>query len=236
MVSEFDPDDGVLRLRHGTLSVLARLAVAPTDPSLHDHDVAPLVAELRGLGILTPAGIHPAVAPLAEAVGSADRTFLLEAHDHGQGRRFRGWVGSTLAVIAAQVLGTDEHELMADTPVMLPTLVAELVGLGTAPEPPVAGERVVDTEALAAVVSRGLAATPEDVAALLGEGGEWAEALTDAVRGAAVRWRLSARDTWLEVLDAGRSGLWLLEPATGARTRVGATTPATVQTRLQAVL
>ena len=37
----FAPDEGVLRLAHGTLSVLALLAADPVDPRLHDHDVAP---------------------------------------------------------------------------------------------------------------------------------------------------------------------------------------------------
>lgn len=223
--SRYDPESGMLRLRHATLSVLARLAVAPTDPSLQDHDVAPLVAELRALGILTPRGIEPAVAPLAETVGGASTTFRVELDDHGRVHRFRGWLSPVLGVVAAEVPGTDDHELMADVPAMVPSLLADLVGLGAAAEPPVEGTRLVDAQSLAAVVARGTAVTVEEVAAAIGDAEPvWVRALTDAVRGAALRWQLRTGRRQLDVLDAGRSGLWMLQQVDAHRTRVTPTT------------
>src|SRR5680860_19552 len=257
MGSAYDPDAGILRLRHAALSVLARLAVDPTDPSLRDHDVAPLVAELRTLRILTERGIDPPVAPLAEAVGGASSTFTIEVDDHDELRRYRGWLGQALGVVAEQVAGTDDHELMADVPAMVPSLLADLVGLGTAPEPAVSGDQLADADALAAVLARGTAATLADVTAALGRAEPtWAQALTDAVRGAALRWRLRSWATgaghgggyggehagehwegrWMEVLDAGRAGLWLLEPGDEGRTRVSPSTVPAMRARIAAVL
>src|SRR5680860_229799 len=124
MGSAYDPDAGILRLRHAALSVLARLAVDPTDPSLRDHDVAPLVAELRTLRILTERGIDPPVAPLAEAVGGASSTFTIEVDDHDELRRYRGWLGQALGVVAEQAVSGDQ---LADADAL-----AAVVARGTA--------------------------------------------------------------------------------------------------------
>src|SRR5680860_1516171 len=143
MGSAYDPDAGILRLRHAALSVLARLAVDPTDPSLRDHDVAPLVAELRTLRILTERGIDPPVAPLADAVRGAALRWRLRSWATGAGHG--GGYGG-------------EH----------------------------AGEH-------------------------------W-------------------EGRWMEVLDAGRAGLWLLEPGDEGRTRVSPSTVPAMRARIAACL
>ena len=252
MGTHFDPDAGMLRVRHGALAVLALLATDPTSTRLHDHDIAPRLAELRAAGLVGAQGVHPDVAPLAAAVGSAQTNADLFALDHGRPRRARGWISGALAVIG---VATDDdphtYELMADAPRRLPELVGELVGLGTAPSPPVPGRQRLDEEAFDALLAADTAVTLSVVQAALAPGdsesqaGEdpdaFAAALTDGLRGAAVRWRLVARPIGvqqpsldIEVLDAGSAGLWLARRGTEGVT-VGAVDAAEVRDELRAL-
>ncbi len=247
-MTHFDPDAGVLRLRHGDLAVLAVLAAEPASTRLHDHAVAPHLATLRGTGLLGPAGVEPSVAPIAAAVGAARVSGTLEADDHGQRRRARLWVGDALAVVGVAMpedgSGEDAYELMADTPERLSDLLGELVGLGTAPPPPVAGEIALDAVALAGLLAAGPRVGHADVAAALDRDPDdpWVGALRDGLVGAPLRWRLQAQREAeppgslldLTVLDAGAAGLWRVR-RTALRAAVAATTPGEVRAALGAL-
>ena len=209
MTTRFDPEAGVLQVRHAALSLMARLAVNPTDPALIDHATAEPLAELRSAGILTNSGIHPAVAPLATAIGTAATRWNLAADDHGRAADYPVWVQPDLAVIGVPV-EEDTWALMADRPDMLPELIGELVGLGTAPEITVTGTRELPRSAWDELVASGqqtigtqvvdaLSTTPDD---------RWVAAVTNALVGAGVRWHLRTDSAGLEVLDAGLAGLW----------------------------
>lgn len=239
MTTQFDPEAGLLRVRHAALAVLARLAADPTDTRLHDHDVAPLIAELRGAGLLGRSGIAPDVEPIAAAIGQAGTVGELTSTDHGTRRRMRVWVGNELVVAGVEAADAPHtYELMADARAAAVPMLAELVGLGVAAEPGVAGSRRVGACALDALLAAQHAVEAADVAAALGASAdeEWAIALTDGLRGSALRWRLTAWrggavvcDT--EVLDAGRSGLWLADRE-GDAAEVRAATPDEVRERL----
>ncbi len=252
MGTSFDPDDGVLRVRHGALAVLALLATDPASTRLHDHGVAPLLAELRSAGLVGAQGVHSDVAPLAAAIGRARATADLFAHDHGRPRRARGWISDALAVVGVAT-EDDPHtyELMADAPDRLPELLEELVGLGTAPAPPVPGRQLLNEEAFDALLAADTAVTGPAVQAALAPGESqpvapedtdaFAAALTDGLRGAAVRWRLTARPTGVEqpsddidVLDAGSAGLWLARRGPEGVT-IGAVDAAEVRAELRAL-
>lgn len=217
MSTVFDPDAGLLRIRHGALAVLALLASEPTSTRLHDHDVAPVIAELRDAGLLGRSGIHPAVAPLAETVARAGTVADVGATEHGTPHRLRVWIGRGLAVIGTQTAPeAATYELLADHPRQLSHLLGELLGLGVAPDPPVSGTRTLASGDFEVLVTADATVAGDAVAAALGTGPEdpWARALTAGLRGAAVRWRLRAHRagelvTDLTVLDAGLSGLWL---------------------------
>ena len=247
-MTHFDPDAGVLRLRHGDLAVLAVLAAEPASTRLHDHAVAPHLATLRSTGLLGPGGVEPSVAPLAAAVGAARAAGTLEADDHGQPRRARLWVGETLAVVGVALpageAGEDTYELMADAPDRLVDLLGELVGLGTAPPPPVPGEVAVDAAGLAGLLAAGPRVDPAEVAAAADRDPDdpWVGALRDGLVGAPLRWRLHAqRDGQapgslldLTVLDAGAAGLWRVR-WDAPRAAVAATTPAEIRADLAAL-
>ncbi|MFO8074680.1 MAG: hypothetical protein R6T85_01015 [Egibacteraceae bacterium] len=247
-MTHFDPDAGVLRLRHGDLAVLAVLAVEPASTRLHDHAVAPHLATLRATGLLGPGGVEPSVAPLAAAVGAARVSGTLEADDHGQPRRARLWVGEALGVVGVAVpespAGEDAYELMADTPDRLVDLLGELVGLGTAPPPPVPGEVTVDAAALAGLLAAGQRVDTGDVAAAADREADdpWARALRDGLVGAPLRWRLQAQRDGaapgtlldLTVLDAGAAGLWRIH-WDAPRAAVAATRPSEVRAALAAL-
>lgn len=243
MTTTFDPDEGVLRVRHAALAVLARLAVDPTDTRLHDHDVAPVVAELRGAGLLGGSGIHADVAPLAAAIGQARTVGKLTSLDHGIRRRARVWVGEELVVAGlAPADAPEAYELMADTRAAAVPMLAELVGLGVAPDPVVAGSRRLDAAAFDALLEAHHAVGASDVAAALGTPADdpWARALTDGLRGSALRWRLSARHgdeviADCDVLDAGRSGLWVADRS-GDEVEIRAARPDDARERLAALL
>lgn len=266
-MTTFDPDAGVLRVRHAALAVLALLATEPVSPRLHDHAVAEPLAELRAAGLVGAQGIDPAVAPLAHAIGAARRSADIVASDHGAIHRARLWIGPEAPVPQAPVPQAPLHDpggasdeadggaarqgaagggggaaelavvglalpedpetyaLMADVPAQAPALLAELLGLGVAPPPPAEGQARVDADAFAALVAADEAVTLEDVHAAAGEGA-LARALTDGLRGAGLRWRLTvAEGPELWVLDAGASGLWLARREAGADTvSVGAVT------------
>jgi hypothetical protein len=235
----FDPQAGVLRVRHAALSVLARLATEPTDTRLHDHDVAPLVAELRGARLIGPGGIHPDAAPLASAIGDAHTVADVVAHDHGTVRGTKVWVDVDLAVVGVAT-AEDPHtyDLMADWSAAAPSLIAEVVGLGVAPEPPVRGDRTVRAEVWDDLLAADASVVPGEVAAAVGARTDdpWTVALAAGLRGAAFRWRLAAKRDGahlcdIDVLDAGRSGLWLAE-RDGAVVRVRATDAAAVVAHL----
>ena len=239
----FDPAAGVLRIRHAALAVLARLATAPTDIRLHDHDIAPLVAEFRGAGLLGAAGIHPDVAPLAQAIGSAHTVGDVTATNHGTLMGARLWVAGDLLVVGvATTVPPHTYELMADEPRAGELLLSDLVGLGSAPEPPDGVGRELALEAFDGLVAADAAVEPEDVARALGPDadGAWARALADGLRGSPVRWRLIAhRDGGrlldMEVLDAGASGLWLAERGDGTAV-VAQVTPRAVRERFATLL
>lgn len=243
-MTTFDPDQGVLRVRHAALAVLALLAADPTSSRLHDHGVADPLAELRAAGLVGASGLDPAAAPLAHAIGASHRTADLVASDHGAVRRARLWTGpeapggrdlTVLGLAAAE--DPEAYELMADTPAQAPALVAELVGLGTAPPPPVEGRIGVQAAAFASLVAADERVTGEEVAEAAGAG-DLARALTAALKGSGLRWRLSVTDgPELWVLDAGASGLWVAHREAGADTlQVGAATASEARASLAATL
>src|SRR5690625_1123603 len=122
MTTTFDPDAGVLQVRHAALSLMARLAVDPTDPALIDHAVAEPLAELRQAGILTSSGIHPAVAPLASAIGTAVTRWGLATDDHGKTADHPVWIHPDLAVVG--VPGAEQTwALMGDRTAMLTAML-----------------------------------------------------------------------------------------------------------------
>lgn len=239
MVTVFDPVSGVLRVRHPALAVLARLATDPTDTRLHDHDVAPLVAELRAAGLIGTRGIPADVAPIAATVGSAHTSGEIVARDHGSVHRTRLWVGERLVVAGVEVADKPHsYDLMADRADAVGSLVAELVGLAVAPDPAVEGARTMAADAFASLLAAESRVSAAEVADALDalESDDWAAALTVGLRGSALRWRLSAvRDGEplldIEVLDAGRSGLWLAD-YDGDVVTVRAVSPADVGSRL----
>lgn len=238
MTTVFDEEAGVLRLGHAALSVLARLAVAPTDPDLVDHATAPPLAALRSAGIVGPGGIHPAVRPLAEVMGAPSAVLDVVGESGGALRSARGWVGRDLVVLAVPADdGADAWDLVADARSEAAALVGDLVGL--APAPPVAGASAVkvDEEALAAALA-GVPVVPPLPAALGMD--------------LRMRWHVSVRSAdgardgpdagddavdAVSVVDAGAAGLWLAESPPGSHVvRLTATDPAAVRTRLAALL
>lgn len=237
-MTHFDPDAGVLRLTHGDLAVLVILAADPASTRLHDHAVAGHVTTLRRVGLLGAGGVHPAAAPLAEAIGSAQRTAHLHATDHGTTRQARLWISGDLAVVGlAAEDDPSVSELFADTPARLPDLVGDFVGLGHAPTPTDTAAVTADPAALAAALAAQAAVTREQVAAAVDRQADdpWVLAAWGGLAGSAARWRLTDDDgTDLEVLDAGRSGLWEILWSSATAT-VAATTPAAVRTRLAAL-
>lgn len=239
MVTVFDPVSGVLRVRHPALAVLARLATDPTDTRLHDHDVAPLVAELRAAGLIGTRGIPADVAPIAATIGSAHTSGEIVARDHGSVHRTRLWVGDVLVVAGVEMADQPHsYDLMADRSDAVGSLVAELLGLAVAPDPAVEGARTLAADVFGSLLAAESQVSAEQVADALGATADdsWVGALTDGLRGSALRWRLSAvRDGEplldIEVLDAGRSGLWLAD-YDGDAVTVRAVSPADVGSRL----
>lgn len=210
----FDPDDGVLRLAHGTLSVLALLAADPVDPRLHDHDVAPHVAALRRAGVLGRGGVHAAVRPLTDAIAAATTTLDLAVADRQQARRCHGWISEDLVVVAVPAPDQPHaFDLVADRPEALPSLVDDLVGLpaGAGAAPDARALRVDGDEFEALVAAGGAPAATGGPAA---SGDENAAATVAAVAAAlTARWALRVRrgdepERVLAVLDAGATGLW----------------------------
>jgi hypothetical protein len=201
MPTEFDAEAGVLRLGHAALAVLARLAVDPTDRSLTDHATAPPLAALRSAGIVGPAGIAPAVRPLAAVLGAPRAMLDLELHEGAIIQRARGWATDDLVVLGLPVpTGEDAWDLVAEVPGEAPALIGDVVGL--VPGPPAAAEAVAIDVATAEALLGGPAASAAAVDPRL-------RAIADGVR---VRWRLAVRDVGdLEVVDAGDAGLWVLE-------------------------
>lgn len=212
----FAPDEGVLRLAHGTLSVLALLAADPVDPRLHDHDVAPHVAALRRAGVLGRSGVHEAVRPLTDAIATATATLALAIADRRRARRCSGWVGADLVVVAVPS-GDDPRlfDLVADRPAALPALVDDLVGLVPGAAAPAAARPLrVDPDGFEALLAAP-AAAPEAVAAALVAGDADARAAVAALAaGLTTRWALQVIPRGggdarrVAVLDAGAAGLW----------------------------
>ncbi|QBI21765.1 hypothetical protein ER308_20855 [Egibacter rhizosphaerae] len=215
-MTTFDPEAGVLRVRHAALAVLALLATEPASQRLHDHAVAEPLAELRRAGLVGRGGLEPAVAPLAHAVGAARLVADLVASDHGTTHRARLWLGpeaegaGELAVVGLALPDDpDTYALMADVPGQAPALLAELVGLGTVSDPPVEGSRRLPAEAFVALVAADEGLDRDEVLTVAGDD-EFGRALADGLKGAGLRWRLTVVDgPELWVLDAGASGLWL---------------------------
>lgn len=213
----FDSEEGVLRLSHTALSVLARLAVDPVDPALVDHAVAEPLAALRRSGVIGPAGVHPAVAPLARAVGRAHQTLELTVADRSDTRVHHGWLASDLLVFA--VPAGDAFDLVSDEPGAVADLVGELAGLQPIAGAETTASLLVDGDGLDTLVRRGAGATEADVRAVAAHPpvGELAAAVAAMVNAVQSQWRLTvharARTRLLEVYDAGPDGLWLAEPA-----------------------
>jgi hypothetical protein len=218
MTTEFDDDAGVLRVSDAALSVLARLAVAPTDPSLTDHATAPPLAELRAAGILGPGGIDPAVRPLAEVMGAPVVRLQLVLEEGGVTHRGLGWAVPDLLVLGVRSPRSEaSYDLMAEAPAQAAGLISDLLGLVAAPPSPPADPVVVDADGLAELLAPG----------------------------ATARWRLvvSAGEATpaavLEVLDAGEAGLFELTPAgeVGAGlVELRTTDPMAVRARISALL
>ena len=250
MTTEFDEERGRLELSHAALAVLTVLASDPTSRSLQDQGVAAPLAELRRAGIVSSHGIHPAVAPLAVVMGRPRVRLRLTASEQGAEHRIRAWVGADLAVVAlARHLAghqprqepNETYEIMADTPAMLPSLIAELVGLQPSVDRVVPGTRRVDGRALRALLRRASVATTADTAAVLGAPRDerWTAALTAAVAGTGLRWTLTVSGEkaddpeTVDVLDAGRHGLWTAEYEDDGSAVVRATTAPEVQAVLR---
>lgn len=200
----FDVEQGVLRLSHAALSVLARLAADPSDPALRDHAVAEPLAALRAAGVLGRGGIHPEVAPLAEAVGRARRTLDLTVTERNTARVHHGWLTPPLVVLAVSAGQT--FDLVADHPRAFADLVGDLVDLPAASEAGEAEGPVVEGHALDTVLD-----------ALQRH---WRLTIHDGEDSRAV-----------DVYDAGPAGLWLGEPA-AEPTVLGRTSTAAVRRRL----
>lgn len=222
MTTHYDPEAGTLRLGHAALSVLARLAVSPTDPSLTDHATAPPLSALRRAGIIGPGGIDPAVRPLAEVLGAPQASLALGLDDGVSTRRCRGWATSRLLVLGVPAETEQEvYDLMADVPAEAGGLIGELVGL--APAPPTAADPV--------------ALSGEAFADLLA--GTAVDALGTAVGQPPVRWQLEVRgaaDGRLEVLDAGAAGLWRVEAGDGDAVVLHPVDAAAVRARIDALV
>jgi hypothetical protein len=220
MTTTYDPDAGVLRVGHAALSVLARLAVAPTHPSLTDHATAPPLAELRQAGILGPAGIDPAVRPLAEVVGAPAATLHLLVEGSGGVWRCRGWATGALLVLG--VPAPDEHEaydLVADAPAQASALLSELLGLPSGPAAP-----------LGPVAHDG-----GSYADLLADGGPAAE-LPGAPR---FRWEIAVRgasEDVVELVDLGDAGLWRAAGSADGRVVLTPTDAAAVRAGIDAMV
>jgi hypothetical protein len=202
----FDPDAGVLRLSHATLSVLARLASEPNHPDLVDHAVAPPLAALRGAGILGPSGIHPDVRPLARAIGSPAARLTLDLAEPGGVWQALGWADRTLLVLAVPARETpDAFDLMADVLQVGADLISDLVGL-----PAVADAAELHLQAQAETL-RGLLDDPNEPLHP-----DVPRPLLRLVQQLHARWRLTVRSTAedaadsVEVLDCGDQGLWRL--------------------------
>lgn len=214
-----DPERGVLRLDHAALSVLTTLATRPNDPALRDHAVADVISALRRSGLIGAAGIHAEVAPLMQAVGRAHRTLELAAVDHGVGRSVRVWVGEGLLVAA--IVGDDAaYQLMADRVAAGSELLAELVGLSPASQPDIAGVAHVSLARMRELLDGGPEAV-DPASVLLADprlgdpGDEWVQALRQLSVGAGTHWTLidsRAGAFLVQVIDAGRAGLWRVVP------------------------
>lgn len=224
----FDPEAGVLRVSHAALSVLATLAVDPTSPSLTDHATAPALAQLRAAGIVGPAGVHPDVRPLAAVIGAPQARFDLDLAERGSAWRAPGWVSTGLVVMAVPAHEVEDgFDLVADVPASAADLLGDLVGLSTGLSDPRA---LPSTSDRGAPVTADLPSTlrSETLEALLSgetEDGRLAADVPPAVgrlrTALRAHWRLALReqpDATVEVLDAGESGLWIVEGPDAAGT------------------
>jgi hypothetical protein len=221
----FDPDAGVLRLPHGALSVLARLAAEPTHPDLVDHAVAPPLAALRRAGIIGAEGIHPDVRPLAEVIGGPAAVLDLHLTQRAAAWRVRGWVAPQLLVMAVPTQDDPStYDLVADVPSVGGELIGDLVRL-----PVLAAAAGAPIRTTARTLEALFAET--DATALEPTAGSAVEldvpdGLADLLAGLHAHWRLSVRRSVevggseevggpVEVLDAGDAGLWLVETGGG---------------------
>lgn len=201
----FDAEEGVLRLSHPALSVLARLAADPSDPALRDHAVAEPLAALRGAGVLGRGGIHPDVAPLAQAVGTARLTLELTVTEADASRAHHGWVTPQLAVFA--VPAGRAFDLVADRPEAVADLVGDLVGLD-------------------------LASAGSDAEALVVGGAEFHRLMDALHRQWRLSVHDGEHARHLEVYDAGSAGLWLLDDTEGEASTLRPTTGPDVRRRV----
>jgi hypothetical protein len=204
-MTAFDPERGVLRLGHAALAVLARLAVAPTDPSLVDHATASPLAELRAAGLVGPVGIHPDVRPLAEVMGAPAGVLDLTLREGATPpRAVRLWLGAGI-VVAAIPADDGAFDLAADGRGQAADLVGDLVGLTAQPAPVAPPVEIAADDLDVLLVGGAPADTPSTDAPS-----------TDAPFSPAVAaralWRLAGTAGVLEVLDAGDEGLWRVEP------------------------
>jgi hypothetical protein len=204
MSAIFDPDAGILRLSHGALSVLARLAADPNHPDLLDHAVAPPLAALRGAGVLGAGGIHPDVLPLAAVIGAPLARVELELAEPGFAWQARGWVAPALIVVAVPVKeAVDAFDLVADAVESGADLISELVTLPAVADTDGTDPIRVHADVLDQLGTEPAADVPAEAVRLL-----------DQVN---ARWRLTIhsgtdRVDALEILDAGEAGLWLQSP------------------------
>lgn len=210
-----DLEAGVLRLSRPALRLLAAVAgeqQAPpeAEPGLFDA--------LQEAGLVTPAGLHPSVAPLAAAVA---RPVVHVRFDHlGPGTPVEcpGWIDPHVAVLAVP----DEeglHDILAVPTSFFPARLAALVGLGPRPRPPVSGSLRLDTGVLEGLLS-GLVSGVDDVRRHVGPAlpQAAAEALVTLGGRRRAHWRVT---TWWgeppatrrshEVIDAPAVGFWLVE-------------------------
>jgi hypothetical protein len=245
-IAEYDPEGGVLRLDHAALSVLATLAVRPTDPALHDHAVAPVVDVLRRTGLLGRRGVPGDVAAMVSVVGRAERAYRLVAHDHGHIRAARVWAGGDLAVVGVED-GEGAYALMADRLAAGADLLTELVGLAPAPEPAVTGTGTVRADALLELLAAPSAPVDLTAAVVHAPNEHWVPQLRRVALAAPVHWVLwesagPAPGPVLVVVDGGGEGLWCGAPAPAADAspppclQLGPTTPHEVRHRLAVLL
>jgi hypothetical protein len=151
-----DLEAGVLRLSRPALEALASMAgpslVPPAEETLGD---------LRAAGLLSPAGLHPMMEPIAAAVAHPVVRLRFDYLGPGTPVECPGWISSVVAVLALP--GPDGlDEIVAVDTSFLPNRLAVIVGLGPRPGPRTSGSVRADVGLLEALIS-GMVTTAEDV-------------------------------------------------------------------------